>query len=84
MSPRVQLNNDLKNIAELFYSLGLEADKYKAQYENSNFLTNFTKSKLQTQYTEKVQQMNYLVNNLSLEDILMMDDYLNEKYGYHS
>ena len=84
MSPRVQLNNDLKNIAELFYSLGLEADKYKAQYENSNFLTNFAKSKLQTQYTEKVQQMNHLVNNLSLENILMMDDYLNEKYGYHS
>lgn len=84
MSPRVQLNNDLKNIAELFYLLGLEADKYKAQYENSNFLTDSTKSKLQTQYTEKVQQMNHLVNNLSLENILMMDDYLNEKYGYHS
>ena len=84
MSPRVQLNNDLKNIAELFYSLGLEADKYKAQYENSNFLTDSAKGKLQTQYTEKVQQMNHLVNNLSLENILMMDDYLNEKYGYHS
>ena len=84
MSPQVQLNDDLKNTAELFYSLGLEADKYKAQYENSNFLTDSAKSKLQTQYTEKVQQMNHLVNNLSLEDILMMDDYLNEKYGYHS
>jgi len=84
MSPRVQLNNDLKNIAELFYSLGLEADKYKAQYENSNFLTDSAKSKLQTQYNEKVQQMNHLINNLSLEAILMMDDYLNEKYGYHS
>ena len=84
MSPQVQLNNDLKNIAELFYSLGLEADKYKDQYENSNFLTDSAKSKLQTQYTEKVQQMNHLVNNLSLENILMMDDYLNEKYGYHS
>ena len=84
MSPRVHLNDNLKKIAELFYSLGLEADKYKAQYENSNFLTNSAKSKLQTQYAEKVQQMNHLVNNLSLENILMMDDYLNEKYGYHS
>jgi len=84
MSPRVQLNDDLKNMAELFYSLGLEADKYKDQYENNNVLTNFAKSKLQTQYTEKVQQMNHLINNLSLEDILMMDDYLNDKYGYHS
>lgn len=84
MSPRVQLNDNFKNMAELFYSLGLEADKYKDQYENNNVLTHFAKSKLQTQYTEKVQQMNHLVNNLSLEDILMMDDYLNEKYGYHS
>lgn len=84
MSPRVQLDNDLKNIAELFYSLGLEADRYKNQYENSNVLTNSAKSKLQTQYTEKVQQMNHLINNLSLESILMMDDYLNQKYGYHS
>lgn len=84
MSPRVQLNDDLKNTAELFYSLGLEADKYKAQYENSNFLTDFAKGKLLSQYAEKAKQMNILIDKLSLADILMMDDYLNQKYGYHS
>ena len=79
-----QISDNLKNMAELFYSLGLEADKFKDQAENSHFLSDVAKSKLQTQYNEKVQQMNFLVNNLSLTDILTMDDYLNEKYGYHS
>ena len=84
MSLHIEINNNLKNVAELFYSLGLEADKYESQFKNSNFLTDIAKSKLQSQYNEKVQQMNLLVDKLSLADILTIDDYLNEKYGYRS
>lgn len=84
MSSYMKIDDNLKNLAERFYSLGLEADRYKDQYEHSNFLTDSAKDKLQSQYNEKAEQMSRLITPLSLADILTMDDYLNEKYGYHS
>ena len=84
MSLHVEINNNLKNVAELFYSLGLEADKYESQFKNSNFLTDIARSKLQSQYNEKVQQMDFLTRNLSIADILQIDEYLVKKYGYRS
>ena len=64
MSPQVQLNDNLKNTAELFYSLGLEADRYKDQYDNSNFLTDSAKGKLLSQYAEKAKRQKKITINI--------------------
>ena len=80
----MDITDNLKNTAELIFSLGKEADSYKDQYENSNFLSDTAKGKLYNQYVGKVQQMDFLTKNLSLADILQIDEYLVKKYGYRS
>ena len=78
----LEISNELKQLADNIYILGKQADDYKDQFENSHFLSNVAKKKLQSQYAEKVREMNFLVSRLSLADILRMDDYLSEKYDY--
>lgn len=80
----MDITDNLKNTAELIFSLGKEADRYKDQYENNNFLSDTAKGKLHNQYVEKVQQMDFLTRNLSIADILQIDEYLVKKYGYRS
>lgn len=80
----MDITDNLRNTAELIFSLGKEADRYKDQYENSNFLSDTAKEKLHNQYVEKVQQMDFLTRNLSIADILQIDEYLVKKYGYRS
>ncbi len=80
----LKISDELKQLADNIYTLGEQADYYKDQFENSHFLSNVAKEKLQSQYAEKVREMNFLVSRLSLADILRMDDYLVEKYGYRS
>ena len=78
----LEISDELKQLADNIYILGKQADYYKDQFENSHFLSNVAKKKLQSQYAEKVREMNFLVSRLSLADILCMDDYLSEKYDY--
>ena len=78
----LEISDELKQLADNIYMLGKQADHYKDQFENSHFLSNVAKKKLQSQYAEKVREMNFLVSRLSLADILRMDDYLSEKYDY--
>ena len=78
----LEISNELKQVAENIYALGKEADYCKAQIENCNFLSDMAKGKLQSQYAEKVREMDFLVSRLSLANILQMDDYLTEKYVY--
>ena len=80
----MDITDNLKNTAELIFSLGKEADRYKDQYENSHFLSATAKGKLHNQYMGKVQEMDFLTKNLSLADILQIDEYLVKKYGYRS
>ena len=80
----LEISNELKQVAEQIYALGKEADYCKAQIDKSHFLSDIAKGKLQSQYAEKVREMNFLTSRLSLADILRMDDYLNEKYEYRS